>query len=110
MMNNLSSGSCKKGKVDTRNNWVTMVFVTKCRFNCFLKQSHIDTCMNAFKEYERFGFKFDEIGFAGNHVHLAVNVPEKYSIRIAKTMLKSWSAKKVFSEKPNFRKLYPRGS
>ena len=109
-MNEISSVSCKKPRVDTRNNWVTVLFVTKCRFNCFLKQSHIDTCMNAFREHERFGFEFAKFGFAGNHVHLAVNVPEKYSIRTAKTMLKSWSAKKVFLEKPNFRKLYPPGS
>src|SRR3989338_3074685 len=110
MMNNLSSGSCKKGKVDTRNNWVTMVFVTKCRFNCFLKQSHIDTCMNAFREHERFGFKFDEIGFAGNHVHFLVDIPKKYSVEVAEIMLKSYSSKCLFEQHPGFRKLYPRGS
>ncbi|PIU21846.1 MAG: hypothetical protein COT15_00275 [Candidatus Diapherotrites archaeon CG08_land_8_20_14_0_20_34_12] len=59
---------------------------------------------------EKYGFEFAEFGFAGTHVHLAVNVPEKYSILTTKTMLKSWSAKRVFKEKPNFCKLYPRGS
>ena len=54
---------------DTRNNWVTMMFVTKYRFNCFLKQSHIGTCTEAFRELEAFGFEFDELGFAGNHTH-----------------------------------------
>ena len=86
------------------------MFASKCRFNVFRKQSSINVCKQGFLELERFGFEFAKFGFAGNHVHLAVNVPEKYSIRTAKTMLKSWSAKKVFLEKPNFRKLYPRGS
>ena len=51
---------------DTRNNWVTMEFNTKCRFNCFRKQSHIDTCTEGFRELERFGFEFGEFGFAMN--------------------------------------------
>lgn len=60
-------------------------------------------------ELERFGFEFAAFGFGGTHVHLAVNVPQKYSVLDTKTMLKSWSSKRVFLEKPNFRKLYPRG-
>ena len=63
--NVLNSDSCKKEKVDTRNNWVMMMFVTKCWFDCFRKQSHIDTCVEAFREFERFGFVFGEIGFGG---------------------------------------------
>jgi len=49
----LDSVSSKNEKVDTRNNWVTFMFVCKCRYNCFLKQSHIDTCTSAFKEFGR---------------------------------------------------------
>ena len=86
------------------------MFVSKYRYNVFRKQSSINACKRGFLELERFGFEFASFGFAGTNVHLAANVPEKYSIRTAKTMLKSWSAKRVFSEKPNFRKLYPRGS
>ncbi|MFH1588221.1 MAG: transposase, partial [Candidatus Diapherotrites archaeon] len=78
--------------------------------NVFRKQSSINACRNGFLKLEKFGFVFGAFGFAGTHLHLAVNVPEKYSLRTAKIMLKSWSAKNVFKEKPNFRKLYPRGS
>ena len=95
---------------DTRNNWVTMMFVTKYRFNCFLKQSHIDTCTEAFHELKAFGFEFDELGFAGNHTHFLVNVPKKYSIQVAEIMLKSRSAQRMFEKHPGFRKRYPNGS
>ncbi|MDO8633804.1 MAG: transposase, partial [archaeon] len=80
IMVEMGSVSSKNEKVDTRNNWVTMMFVTKCRYNCFRKQSHIDTCVEAFKEFEKLGFEFDEIGFGGNHSHFLVNVPKKYSV------------------------------
>ena len=104
-----SSGSYKKPAHDTRNNWVTMEFNTKCRYNCFRKQSHIDTCIEGFCELERFGFEFGYFGFAGNHVHFPVNVPKRYSIQGAEIMLKSRSAKKMFERHPGFRKRYPRG-
>jgi len=109
-MNSISSGSYKKNAGDTRNNWVTMMFVTKYRFNCFRKQSHIDTCKDAFRELERFGFEFGEFGFAGNHIHFQVNIPKRYSVQDAEIMLKSRSAKRMFEHHPGFRKRYPRGS
>ena len=109
-MKNVSSGSYKKPAHDTRNNWVTMEFNTKCRYNCFRKQSHIDTCIEGFRELERFGFEFAEFGFAGVHVHFPVNIPKRYSVEEAEIMLKSHSAKKIFERHPGFRKLYPRGS
>jgi len=110
MINEMSSGSCKKQTVDTRSNWMMFMFVSKCRYNVFRKRSTIQVCEAGFKELERFGFEFGAFGFAGTHVHFAVNVPEKYSMVNAKTMLKTWSAKRVFRDKPNFRKRYPRGS
>ena len=106
----VSSGSSKKISGDTRNNWVTMVFVTKNRYNCFRKQSHINTCVQGFFELESFGFEFKDFGFAGNHVHFQVNLPKKYSIQDAQVMLKSWSAKRMFENHTGFRKRYPRGS
>jgi len=95
---------------DTRNNWVTLMFVTKYRYNCFLKQSHIDTCTAAFRELETAGFEFGTLGFAGNHVHFQVNLPKKYSVTIAEIMLKSRSAMRIFEHHPGFRKRYPHGS
>ena len=108
-MENVNSGNYKRLAHDTRNNWVTMEFNTKCRYNCFGKQSHIDTCTEGFRELERFGFEFGEFGFAGVHVHFQVNVPKRYSIEIAEIMLKSYSAKKMFERHPGFRKRYPNG-
>lgn len=109
MVHVLSSISSKK-REDTRNNWVTFVFVCKYRFNCFLKQSHIDTCTAAFREFEEHGFRFDEIGFAGNHVHFIADVPKKYSITNAEIMLKSRSSLRIFEKHSGFRKRYPNGS
>ena len=97
-------------KIDTRNNWVTFMFPTKNRYNCFLKQSHIDTCTNALREFEYLGFEFGVIGFGGNHMHFDVDVPKKYSIMVAEIMLKSRSSKRMFEKHPGFRKRYPRGS
>jgi len=103
------SGSSKKIPNDTRNNWVTMMFVTKGRYCCFRKQSHMNTCVAAFRECERFGFEFGEFGFGGNHVHFPVNIPKRYSVQDAEIMLKSRSAKKMFEHHPGFRKRFPRG-
>ncbi len=104
----LGSDSCKKENGDTRNNWVTFMFKCKCAYYCFLKQSHIDTCTAAFKEFERFGFEFKEIGFGGNHVHFQVNIPKRYSVEDAESMLKSRSAVRIFENHPGFLKRYPR--
>ena len=84
------------------------MFVTKCRYNCFRKQSHINTCTAAFKEFEAQGFKFGEMGFAFNHVHFIADVPKQYSVSIAEGMLKSRSAQAMFEKHPGFRKRYPR--
>ena len=86
------------------------MFPTKCRYHCFRKQSHIDTCTDAFRELEACGFEFGAFGFGGNHVHFDANVPKKYSIKVAEIMLKSRSAQRMFEKHPGFRKRYPRGS
>ena len=72
-----------------------MMFVTHNRYKCFGKQTHIDTCLEAFKECEKFGFEFGEFGFAGNHVHFQVNIPKRYSLRekapwLSETVSKRW--------------------
>ncbi len=95
---------------DTRNNWVTMMFVCKYRFNCLCKQSIMNDCEAAFREFEGCDFKFGPIGFGGNHVHFRVGVPKRYSIEIAEGMLKSRSSLRIFEKHPNFHKRYPLGS
>jgi REP element-mobilizing transposase RayT len=108
-MDIVSSGSSKKIAGNTRSNWVTMMFVTHNKYNCFRKQIYIDTCIQAFHELERFGFEFGDFGFALNHVHFLVNTPKRYSVQTAEIMLKSYSAKWMFESFPGFRKRYPRG-
>ena len=97
-------------RIDTRNNWITFMFVCKCRYNCLRKQSVMNTCEAALRELESCGFEFGEIGFGGNHTHFRVNIPKRYSVQIAEIMLKSRSSKLIFEKHPNFRKRYPRGS
>ena len=111
-MEGLNSGSFKgfaRAARETRNNWLQFMFVTHKRYNCFRKQSTINTCVAAFKELEAFGFEFGAIGFGGTHVHFDVDVPKKYSVMVAEIMLKSHSAKHIFAEHPGFRKRYPDG-
>ena len=93
------SVSYKKVSGDTRNNWLQFMFVTHKRYNCFRKQSTINSCTSGFKELEAFGFQFGTIGFGGTHVHFDVNVPKKYSVMVAEIMLKSRSAKRIFAER-----------
>ena len=95
---------------DTRNNWVTFMFVCKNRFNCFGRQSVIDSCIAGFKELEKFGFKFGKFGFGGTHTHFVVDIPKNYSPQNAEIMLKDHSAKRIFAEHPGFRKRYPKNS
>lgn len=110
-MNNLCSVSYKKSRnLDTRNNWIRISLVSKYRYNVFRKQSTINACIEGFQELEKFGFEFGKMGFGGNHVHLSVNIPKRYSFQNAEIMLKSFSARNIFSKKPNFRKRYPNGS
>ena len=112
-MANTNSGSFKVfgcAAHDTRNNWITFMFVTKCRFNCFLKESHIDTCTAAFRELESCGFEFGTFGFGGSHVHFQANIPKRYSVEMAEIMLKTRSSMRMFEKHPGFRKRYPRGS
>ena len=97
-------------KKDTRNNWITFMFKCKYAYNCLRKQTVMDDCTLAFKEFEKHGFVFDTIGYGGNHVHFSVDIPKKYSVQMAVIMLKSRSSMRIFEKHPNFRKRYPRGS
>jgi len=93
----------KKIMDDTRNNWVTMMFTTKKGYNCFGKQSHIDTCTQAFRDLERFGFEFGDLGFTMNHVHYFVNIPKRYFFfQNAENIFKSNSAKKMVENSLDF--------
>jgi len=85
------------------------MFKCKYTYKCLRKQTVMDTCTDAFREFEKLGFEFSEIGYGGNHVHFTVNVPKKYSVLTTLTMLKSRTSKRIFEKHPNFRKRYPKG-
>ncbi|MEK6863565.1 MAG: transposase [Nanoarchaeota archaeon] len=80
---------------DIRNNWITFMFVCKYRYNCLRKQSVMNDCEAAFREFEQNGFNFGPIGFGGNHAHFRVDVPKQYSVEVAEIMLKSRSSKSI---------------
>ena len=102
-MENVNSVAPKKIIHYTRNNWVTMMFTTKKRYNCFGKQFHIDTCTQAFRDLERFGFEFGDLGFTMNHVHYFVNIPKRYFFfQNAENIFKSNSAKKMVENSLDF--------
>lgn len=101
------SGSSKRHRIDTRNDWAFFMFVTHKRKRNFMKISHQQICEAGLRDLERFGFKFGTIGFADSHVHFLVDVPKRYSKQTAEIMLKKSSASRIFMEKPNFLKLYP---
>ena len=94
---------------DTRNNWLVFLFVSKARKNVFRKQSTQNAFLSALQEAKQWGYGFREVGFGGTHVHFEVDVPSKYSVDSAVAFLKSFTARRVFAAKPNFRKLYARG-
>ena len=89
-------------KNDTRNNWITMMFKCKKAYNCLRKQTVMDTCAAALREFEKQGFEFDEMGYGGNHLHFSVNIPKKYSLLTTITILKSRTSKRIFEKHPNF--------
>jgi len=106
-LSNFVSRCSKSLRKDTRNDWTMFMFVTHKRKNNFRKLSHQQICEAGFRELEKFGFVFGTVGFGGNHVHMLVDVPKRYSKQDAEIMLKKHSAMRMFREKPNFLKLYP---
>ena len=104
---NFVSGSSKRRNIDTRNDWTLFMFVSHKRKNVFRKESTQKICEAGLRENEKFGFKFGPIGFGGTHIHFRVDVPKRYSKQQAEIMLKRSSAMRIFTEKPNFLKLYP---
>ena len=98
MIKYVKSGGYKKPTKDTRNNWVTMMFVTHNRYMCFRKQSHINTCLEALRECEQFGFEFGEFGFGGNHCSFSGEHPETLFYTRCGGYLEITKCKKDFSE------------
>jgi len=86
------SGTSKKILGDTRNNLVTMMFITRNRYNCFRKQIYIDTCIQAFYDLTPLWFEFDDFGFAISNVHFFMNIPKRNSVQVAEIILKSYTA------------------
>lgn len=107
-LNNFGSRSSKSLRKDTRCDWTVFMFVSHCRYNVFRKESTQKTCEAGLRECEALGFEFGPIGFGGTHVHFRANIPKRYSKQQAESILKSKSSARIFRDKPNFAKLYPR--
>ena len=94
-------------------NWQHLVFISKCRYRVFRKEYTREVVREAIYEIARMNrIEIREFAFGEDfaHIHLEINMPNTITIAKVVQILKSYSAYKIFSKIPNFRKLYPRGS
>lgn len=94
-------------------NWQHLVFISKCRYKVFRKEHTREVTRKAIYEIANANkIEIREFAFGEDfaHVHLEINMPNTITVAKVVQILKSYSAYKVFSKIPNFRKLYPRGS
>ena len=89
------------------------VFVTKYRNKIFTYREVIDAVRRGITEMcERLGIEIIEFSFGDtyDHVHMEVNVPNKYSISHAVQALKSHSASVAFRDAPVTKTWFLHGS
>ena len=118
-MNEISSVSYKKPADKQKNFEETcysfhhLIFVSKKRYKIFKNPKTREVCMEAIREMEKqYKYKIREIAFSieGEHLHMDVDVPAKFSIMQTVQIFKSHSCSKVFEKIPNLKKRYPKGS
>lgn len=81
-----------------------LVCVVKYRRDV-LTDSVIDTIVNVCMEIqEKYNIQFIEIGTDVNHIHYLIQTPPKYSPTQVVTIIKSITARKIFSVNPEVKK------
>lgn len=80
---------------------VHLCFVPKYRHKVFQHKEVKDLCEQVFYSVaEKYGFVIEEMGFDIDHVHLVVNLTNKYAVWQAARLLKGISSRKLLQEFP----------
>ena len=81
-----------------------LVIVMKYRRKILIKQEYIDYLCSLTREIgERYEFEIEELGSDGDHVHLLVNAPPRYSPSQILQILKSITARMMFKRFPEIK-------
>ncbi len=82
-----------------------LIIVMKYRHKILTKKDYIDYLCDIINEIaERYEFEIKEIGSDGDHVHVLLISPPRYSPSRVMQILKSITAKKMFKKFPEIRK------
>lgn len=82
-----------------------LVWCPKYRKDLFAQDHVRDRAAELFREIaEEYGMEIEEMQVSADHVHLLISFPPRYSISRAVGMLKSISARALFSEFPSLKK------
>ena len=81
-----------------------LVWIPKYRKNILDKEVSEYLKVIFSKIAEEYGFKIDTMEVMGDHVHIFVEVPPRYSPARVVQIMKSVSAREVFSQFPDLRK------
>ncbi len=82
-----------------------MVFCIKYRHSLLVVEERCDYLKQVFKEIgERYWFELEEMGTDGDHVHVFVGAAPKYAPSRVMQILKSISAREMFTRFPEIRK------
>ena len=82
-----------------------LVIVMKYRHKILVKMEYVNYLCNVLNEIaERYGFEMEEIGSDGDHIHILVSSPPRYSPSKVMQIIKSITAKKMFKKFPEIRK------
>jgi putative transposase len=88
---------------DTHNH---VVMVMKYRKKILIKDEYIDYLCHLINELaERNDFEIEEIGTDGDHVHVLLSAPPRYSPAKLKKVLKGTTGKLMFARFPQLREL-----
>lgn len=88
-----------------------LCFMPKYRHKIFKHKEVKDFCEGVFYQIaEEYGFSIEELGFDIDHVHLVINLTNKYSACQVAKLLKGISARKLFQAFPWLKSKYFWGS
>ena len=82
-----------------------LVIVMKYRRKILVKREYIDYLCSVLNEIaERYEVEIEEIGSDGDHIHILVSSPPRYSPSRVMQIIKSITAKRMFKKFPEIRR------